>query len=124
MGARNIIPKGAAHPQAAFTFIAWLAGYNNATFTARSTQGRLDARVAGDRRPRPPIQAWLKANPWLNVFVDQMSSPLSATPKLTATSRSSSPPRRPRPKTSPRSSKTPQQALAYIDQQANSAAGG
>ena len=35
--------------------------------------------------PQPAYQAWLKANPWLNVFVQQMSSPLSVTPKLTTT---------------------------------------
>ena len=34
-GNYNIIPKGAAHPQQAFEFIAWLAGYNNETFNSQ-----------------------------------------------------------------------------------------
>ncbi|HEX3956969.1 MAG TPA: extracellular solute-binding protein, partial [Trebonia sp.] len=33
-GNYNIIPKGAAHPAQAFTFISWLAGYNNVAFNS------------------------------------------------------------------------------------------
>src|SRR6202034_1803803 len=73
-GNYNIIPKGAAHPQQAFEVIAWLAGYNNEpSMTSLSPRGGWmppsPAAVT-----TPAFQAWLKANPWLDVYVEQMSS--------------------------------------------------
>jgi multiple sugar transport system substrate-binding protein len=110
-GNYNIIPKGASNPQAAFTFAAWLAGYDNATFTAQIVK-------------QAAYQTWLKANPWLNIFVDQMSSPASVAPSLTATESEFETAEATATEDIAEHSKTPQQALVYIDQQANSAAAG
>ena len=56
----NIIPKGAAHPKAAFTFMAWLAGFDNVKFNSTWTR-----RAAGFRPRRvaaaPAYQKWMKA---------------------------------------------------------------
>jgi hypothetical protein len=72
----------------------------------------------------PAYQTWLKANPWLNVFVDQMSSSASVAPSLTATESEFETAEATATEDIAEHSKTPQQALAYIDQQANSAAAG
>ncbi len=123
-GNYNIIPKGAAHPQQAFEFIAWLAGYNNEAFmTSLYPKGgwmpTSPAAVA-----TPAFQAWLKANPWLDVFVQQMSSPLSETPKLTPTESEYFTAEATASEEIAEKSVTWQNALTYIDQQANSGAGG
>jgi multiple sugar transport system substrate-binding protein len=123
-GNYNIVPKGAAHPKQAFEFIAWLAGYQNETFNSK-----IDPK--GGWMPASPsvvtqsaYQAWLKANPWLQVFVQQMSSPYSVTPKLTKSESEFETAEATATEDIAEHSKTPQQALVYIDQQANSGAGG
>jgi multiple sugar transport system substrate-binding protein len=123
-GNYNIIPTGAAHPQQAFEFMAWLAGYGNEAFNSQ-----IDPQ--GGWMPASPsvvkqsaYQAWLKANPWLNVFVEQMSSPLSVTPKLTKSESQFEAAEAAATENIAEHSMTPQQALAYIDQQANNGAGG
>jgi multiple sugar transport system substrate-binding protein len=123
-GNYNIIPKGAAHPQQAFEFIAWLAGYNNEPFMTSlyPKGGWMPTSPAG--AATPAFQAWLKANPWLNVYIEQMSSPLSQTPKLTPTESEFFTAEATASEGIAEKSETPQQALTYIDQQANSGAGG
>ena len=123
-GNYNIIPKGAANPQAAFTFAAWLAGYDNATFTAQIDPKGGWMPASPTIVKQPAYQTWLKANPWLNVFVDQMSSPASVAPSLTATESEFETAEATATEDIAEHSKTPQQALVYIDQQANSGAGG
>jgi multiple sugar transport system substrate-binding protein len=123
-GNYNIIPKGAAHPQQAFEFIAWLAGYNNETFMTSlyPKGGWMPTSPAGVSTPA--FQAWMKANPWLDVFVQQMSSPLSVTPKLTPTESEFFTAEATASEEIGEKSVTWQNALTYIDQQANSGAGG
>jgi multiple sugar transport system substrate-binding protein len=123
-GNYNIIPKGASNPSAAFTFISWLAGYNNVTFTAQIDPkgGWMPASPA--IVAAPAYQAWLKANPWLAVFVQQMSSPYSVTPTLTKTESEFELAEATATEAIAEKTKTPQQALAYIDSQANHGAGG
>jgi multiple sugar transport system substrate-binding protein len=123
-GNYNIIPKGASNPQAAFTFAAWLAGYDNATFTAQIDPKGGWMPASPTIVQQPAYQTWLKANPWLNVFVDQMSSSASAAPSLTATESEFETAEATATEDIAEHSKTPQQALVYIDQQANSAAAG
>jgi len=122
-GNYNIIPEGAAHPSAAFTFITWLAGYNNTTFTSTIDPkgGWMPASPA--IVAAPAYQAWLKANPWLQVFVDQMSSPYSVTPKLTKTESEFETAEATATEDIGEKTLTPQQALGYIDSQANSSVG-
>ena len=123
-GNYNIIPQGAAHPSAAFTFISWLAGYDNVTFTSTMDPkgGWMPASPA--IVAAPAYQAWLKANPWLQVFVDQMSSPYSVTPKLTKTESEFETAEATATEDIGEKSLSPQAALSYIDSQANSSVGG
>jgi multiple sugar transport system substrate-binding protein len=123
-GNYNIIPKGASNPSAAFTFISWLAGYNNETFTSQMDPKGGWMPASPSIVSQPAYQAWLKANPWLNVFVQQMSSSNSVTPALTKTESEFELAEGTATEAIGEKTKTPQQALAYIDSQANSAAGG
>jgi multiple sugar transport system substrate-binding protein len=122
-GNYNIIPKGAAHPAQAFTFISWLAGYNNEPFMTSlyPKGGWMPTSPAGVQTPA--FQAWLAANPWLDVFVQQMSSPYSVTPDLTATESEFETAEATASEAIGEKTDTWQQALTYIDQQANSGAG-
>jgi len=120
----NIIPKGAAHPKQAFEFIAWLAGYQNESFNSQIDPKGGWMPASPTVVSQPAYKAWLKANPWLDVFVQQMSSPLSVTPKLTKTESEFLTAEATAAQDIAEHSKTPQQALVYIDQQANSGAGG
>jgi multiple sugar transport system substrate-binding protein len=123
-GNYNIIPKGSAHPQQAFDFIAWLAGYQNESFNAQIDPKGGWMPASASVVTQPAYQAWLKANPWLDVFVTQMSSPLSVTPTLTKNESEFETAEATASEDIGEHSMTPQQALAYIDQQANSGAGG
>jgi multiple sugar transport system substrate-binding protein len=123
-GNYNIVPKGAAHPQQAFEFMAWLAGYQNLAFNSQMDPKGGWMPASPSVVQQPAYQAWLKANPWLDVFVQQMSSPLSVTPKLTATESEFLTAEATAAEAIAEHTKTPQQALTYIDQQANNAAGG
>ena len=123
-GNYNIIPKGAAHPSAAFTFIAWLAGYDNASFTSQIDPKGGWMPASPSIVSAPAYQAWLKANPWLTVFVNQMSSPYSVTPTLTKTESEFETAEATATEGIGEKTETPQQALAYIDSQANNGAGG
>ena len=123
-GNYNIIPKGSAHPQQAFEFIAWLAGYQNEMFNSQIDPKGGWMPASPSVVQQPAYQAWLKANPWLNVFVQQMSSPYSVTPKLTQTESEFETAEATATEDIAEHSKSPQQALTYIDQEANSGAGG
>jgi len=123
-GNYNIIPKGSAHPQQAFEFISWLAGYQNEAFNAQMDPKGGWMPASPTVIQQPAYQAWLKANPWLNVFVQQMSSPYSVTPKLTQAESEFETAEATATEDIAEHTKTPQQALVYIDQQANSGAGG
>jgi multiple sugar transport system substrate-binding protein len=122
-GNYNIVPKGSAHPQQAFEFIAWLAGYNNETFNSTIDPKGGWMPTSPTVIQQPAYQVWLKANPWLNVFVEQMSSPYSQTPALTKTESEFQIAEASASEGIGEHSMTPQQALAYIDQHANSSAG-
>jgi multiple sugar transport system substrate-binding protein len=123
-GNYNIIPKGSAHPKQAFEFIAWLSGFGNETFMSSlyPKGGWMPPSPQGTTTPA--FEAWEKANPWLDVFVQQMSSPYSVTPKLTATESEFFTAEATASEDIAERAKTWQQALSYIDQQANSGAGG
>jgi multiple sugar transport system substrate-binding protein len=122
-GDYNIIPRGAAHPQQAFQFIAWLAGYHNLSDISKiETEGGwmpASAQVAD----APAYQAWIKANPWLQVFVNQMSSPYSVTPALTRTEGQFGTAQGDMVDNIAQRIMTSQQALSYLDAQSNSTAG-
>ncbi len=115
----NIIPKGSAHPQQAFEFIAWLAGYHNEAFV-----GSIDPKggwvPAGPSVTKAPAyQAWLKANPWLSGFLPQMTSPYTQAPALTPTQSQLFAAENTATNNVLQKIWTPQRALQYIDQQGN-----
>jgi multiple sugar transport system substrate-binding protein len=123
-GNYNIIPRGAAHPQQAMEFIAWLAGYNNEAFIAKiDTEGGW-MTVSPQVADAPAYRAWIKANPWLQVYVSQMSSPYSVTPKVTRNEAQFNTAQGDMVDDIAQKIMTPQQALAYLDTQSNSTAGG
>ncbi len=102
-GNYNIIPKGAADPQAAFTFIAWLAGYNNVTFTSPIDPkgGWMPASPRDRGRPRLPgvAQGQPVAERVHQADVEPVLGDAQRSPRTSRSSRR----RRPRPpKTSPR----------------------
>jgi multiple sugar transport system substrate-binding protein len=123
-GNYNIVPKGSAHPQQAFEFMAWLAGYNNETFNSTIDPKGGWMPTSPTVAQQPAYQAWMKANPWLDVFVEQMSSQYSVAPTLTKTESQFQAAEATAGEGIANHSMTPQQALAYIDQHANSGAGG
>ncbi|HZR49676.1 MAG TPA: extracellular solute-binding protein [Streptosporangiaceae bacterium] len=122
-GNYNIIPKGAAHPQQAFEFMAWLTGFGNQSFISTMLPKGGWMPTSPSVAQEPAFKSWIGANPWLNVFIEQMSSPLSQTPKLTPTESEFETAEATASEAIAEKTKTWQQALTYIDDQANNATG-
>jgi multiple sugar transport system substrate-binding protein len=118
-GNMNIIPKGASDPAAAFEFVTWLAGFNNTTFTSGMDPKGGWMPASPQIAAAPAFQAWVKANPWLKVYIAQMSSKYSATPALTPTESQFEAAEATATNDILEKTLTPSAALAYIDTQAN-----
>ncbi|MHB1781526.1 MAG: extracellular solute-binding protein [Acidimicrobiales bacterium] len=116
----NIIPKGASNPAAAFEFITWLAGYNNIKFTSTEDPkgGWMPAGPAV--AAAPAYQKWVAANPYLKVYLAQMSSKYSQAPRLTPTESQVETAEATASDNVLEGTMTPAAALAYIDAQGNS----
>jgi hypothetical protein len=69
---------------------------------------------------QPAYQAWLKANPWLDPFLPQMTSPYTQAPDLTPTQAQLFNAMNTATANVLQKIQTPAQALKYIDQQGNS----
>ena len=123
-GNYNIIPKGAAHPAAAFTFISWLAGFDNTKFTSSMDPKGGWIPASPQIAAAPTYQKWISANPWLKVFVTQMSSPYSVTPKLTTHESEFETAEATASEDIAEKTKSPSAALTYIDSTSNSSTGG
>jgi len=73
-GNYNVIPKGAKHPNAAWTFMTWMAGYDNAAWAAKTLP------MGAWMPPSPTIakqsayQSWVSAHPYLKVFVSELAN--------------------------------------------------
>jgi hypothetical protein len=67
----------------------------------------------------PAYQAWLKQNSWLSGFLPQMSSPYTQAPLLTPTQAQLFTAENTATANVLQKIMTPEQALKYIDQQAN-----
>jgi hypothetical protein len=67
----------------------------------------------------PAYQAWIKANPWLSVFLQEMSSPYSVTPALTPAESQFQEAEAVATNGILLKTMTPAAALKYIDTQAN-----
>jgi multiple sugar transport system substrate-binding protein len=123
-GNYNIIPRGAQHPKQALEFIAWLAGYQNEALISKIDPEGGWMPVSPQVASQPDFQGWVKANPWLHVFLSQMSSPYSVTPKVTKTEDEFNTAQSTAMADIGQRILSPQQALAYIDKQSNSNTGG
>jgi hypothetical protein len=71
----------------------------------------------------PAYKKWLSANPWLSIFIQQMSSPYSVTPALTTHESAFETAEGQATENIAEKSMSPSAALAYIDSQANSSNG-
>jgi multiple sugar transport system substrate-binding protein len=116
----NIIPKGSAHPAQAFEFIAWLAGYNNAAFTASIDPIGGWVPAGPSVTKAPAYQKWLKSNPYLSSFLPAMSNPHTVAPFLSPTESQLFAAMDTATANVLQKIMTPEQALKYIDQQGNS----
>ena len=123
-GNYNIIPKGAAHPAQAFEFMTWLAGFDNESFISTMLPKGGWMPTSPQVASQPTFKSWASANSWLGVFIEQMSSPLSQTPKLTASESAFETAETTASEAIAEKSETWQQALTYIDNQANNTTGG
>jgi multiple sugar transport system substrate-binding protein len=123
-GNYNIIPKGAAHPAQAFEFMTWLAGFDNESFISTMLPKGGWMPTSPQVASQSAFKSWASANSWLNVFIQQMSSPLSETPKLTASESAFMTAETTASEAIAERSQTWQQALTYIDNQANNTTGG
>jgi len=116
----NIIPKGASDPAAAFEFITWLAGYDNTQFTSTMDPQGGWMPASPQIAAAPAYQKWVAANPWLKLFLAQMSSKYSVAPVLTPTESQFEQAEATATGNVLEKTMTPSQALAYIDTQGNS----
>jgi multiple sugar transport system substrate-binding protein len=123
-GNYNIIPKGAAHPRQAFEFISWLAGYQNQSVISKIDPEGGWMPASPQITAQPAFRSWVKAHPYLQIFVNQMSSPYSVTPTLTTTESEWATAQANATAYIAQRIKTPQQALAYMDAEGNSSASG
>ncbi len=73
-GNYNIIPRGAKYPRAAWTFIAWLAGYHNVRWAASHDPlgGWLPPSPAVTKQPA--YKKFVNANPWRKYFVAALAN--------------------------------------------------
>ncbi|MDR2986525.1 MAG: extracellular solute-binding protein [Nocardiopsaceae bacterium] len=123
-GNYNIIPKGAAHPAQAFEFMTWLAGFDNESFISTMLPKGGWMPTSPQVAAQPTFKSWASSNSWLSVFIQQMSRPLSETPKLTASESAFMTAETTASEAIAERSQTWQQALTYIDNQANNTTGG
>lgn len=119
-GNMNIIPKGASDPAAAFEFITWLAGFNNTKFTSSEDPKGGWMPASPQIAAAPAFQAWVKTNPWIEVYIKQMSSKYSETPALTPTESAFEAAEATATNDILEKTLSPSAALAYVDTQANS----
>ncbi len=120
-GNYNVIPKGAPHPQQAWEFMAWMAGWHNEAWAAKSLP--LAGWIPPSRSiaKQPAYQAFLKANALNPLFVNiEYQSKDGITPVTPAESEFES--YMTTAQTEVLSKKmTPVQALQYVDSAANKA---
>lgn len=73
-GNYNVIPKGAKNPAAAWTFITWLAGFDNAATIAKFLPQGGWVPTSPAVAAAPVYKKWLTTNPYLKTFVTQFGN--------------------------------------------------
>ncbi|WP_169794074.1 ABC transporter substrate-binding protein [Alicyclobacillus acidiphilus] len=82
-GNYNMIPKGAKHPQQAFEFISWLAGYQNAAWAAKAYPTGGWVPNSPEITKQPAYQKWLSEDPLRKQFVNVLNNPKDTTDPVT-----------------------------------------
>ena len=120
-GNYNVIPKGAKNPRAAFTFISWLTGYDNVSTIAKLLPkgGWIPAGPAP--AAAPAYKSWLASNSYVKPLVDEMAGKDSQQVALTPAESEYETAVTQATQFMATKKMTPEQALAYIDKQANAA---
>lgn len=115
----NIIPSSSKHPQQAFTFISWLAGYHNGAFIGgiEPSGGWIPAGPSVTKVPA--FKKWIGSASYLKGFLPAMMSPATQAPKNTATQAQLFAAESTATNAVLQKNMTPEQALKYIDKQAN-----
>jgi multiple sugar transport system substrate-binding protein len=118
-GNYNVIPKGAKNPAAAWTFMTWMAGYDNAAWAAKTMTLGAWLPPSAQIAAQPAFKNWLAANPYLNVFSDGMNNAgndiVPVSPHATAYENALTT----AVQDVETGTKSPSQALSYIDSQGN-----
>ena len=119
-GNYNIIPKGSKHPQQAFEFISWLAGYHNENFigSIEPSGGWIPAGPSVTKVPA--FKRWISGSSYLKGFLPAMTNKHTEAPKLTPTQSELFTAEDTATANVLQKIMTPEQALKYIDKQANS----
>jgi multiple sugar transport system substrate-binding protein len=76
-GNYNVIPKGAQHVAAAWTFMTWMAGYDNTAWAAKTMVLGAWLPASAQIAAQPAFKSWVAANPYMRVFSDGMANPSS-----------------------------------------------
>ncbi|MFB5190623.1 ABC transporter substrate-binding protein [Alicyclobacillus fastidiosus] len=82
-GNYNMIPTGSKHPQQAFEFISWLAGYENAAWAAEAYPTGGWVPNSPEITKQPAYQKWLSQDPTRKQFVDVLDNPKDTTDPVT-----------------------------------------
>lgn len=122
-GNYNVIPKGAKHPKAAWVFMTWMAGYDNAAWAAKTLPKGAWMPPSPTIAKEPAYQAWIHKHPYLKVFVSELANKYDYITPVT--------PREAEYETASATALedletgkfTVSQAMNYIDNQANKGAG-
>jgi multiple sugar transport system substrate-binding protein len=118
-GNYNIIPKGSKHPQQAFDFIAWLAGFNNPSMVSYYPQGGW-MPTSPQLADTAAFQAWEKKVPYVKTFVNLMLDKSSQAVPLTPAEAEYFTASGEALENLATNKTTPAGALSYIDAQSNS----
>jgi multiple sugar transport system substrate-binding protein len=118
-GNYNVIPKGAQHPAAAWTFMTWMAGYDNTAWAAKTMVLGAWLPASPQIAAQPAFKSWEAANPYMKVFSDGMANPASDIAPVTSHEVAYENALTTAVQEVETGQMSPSQALTYIDSQGN-----
>jgi multiple sugar transport system substrate-binding protein len=118
-GNYNVIPKGAKNPQAAWTFMTWMAGYHNAAWAAKTLPSGAWMPPSPQIASQPAFKNWIAAHPYLKVFSDGMSNSGNDIAPVTSNESAYENALTTAVQYAETGKMSPTQALTYIDNQGN-----
>jgi len=123
-GNYNIIPRGAKHPKAAFTFMAWLAGYDNVSTIAKILPTGSWIPASPKITASATYQKWAAAHPDVKTFFKEFESSSSRVTSVTPGEAEYLTALNNAVEEVATRKMTPMQALEYVDKHANKALSG